>query len=173
MKQAYNQAERFEDAAKYAYSVPAEPGSMGGGMGGMGGPMAGRPAASARTPIVVGTSAAGIGNYTNNLGIPATQGSASQIQPFNAIPQQVAGKPAGVVRNLGVKTFYRKGDRWVDSEVKPEEDAKAIVVEQFSDEFFKLARTQSAEQNQYFTFEEPVTVRIDGKVYRVDPPKAK
>ena len=77
------------------------------------------------------------------------------------------------VRNLGVKTFYRKADRWVDSDVKPEEDAKAVVVEQFSDEFFKLARAQSAEDNQYLTFEEPVTVRIAGKVYRVDPPKAR
>ncbi len=185
MKQKLNQANRFEEGTRYAYSVPTEAkgmGGMGGGMGGQGrlgqatsakNPFhqgKGPPAAPA--PVVVGTSPAGVGNYTNNLGIPATQGSASQIQPFNAIPT-AGGKPAGpAVRNLGVKTFYRKADRWVDSEVKPEEDAKAIVVEQFSDEFFKLARSQSAEQNQYFTFEEPVTVRIDGKVYRVDPPKA-
>jgi Ca-activated chloride channel family protein len=82
-------------------------------------------------------------------------------------------KPAASsVRNVGVKTFYRKGDRWIDSQVKPEEDAKAIVVEQFSDDFFKLARDQSADQNQYLTFEEPVTVLISGKVYRIEPPKA-
>ena len=56
--------------------------------------------------------------------------------------------------------------------MKPEDDAKAIVVEQFSEEFFKLVRGQSAEQNQYFTFEEPVTVLIGGKVYRIEPPKA-
>jgi Ca-activated chloride channel family protein len=93
-----------------------------------------------------------------------------------AIPTK-PGEPAKAtgptVRNLGAKTFYRKADRWVDSDVKPEEDAKAIVVEQFSDQFFELARGQSAEQNQYLTFEEPVTVRISGKVYRVDPPKAR
>jgi Ca-activated chloride channel family protein len=77
------------------------------------------------------------------------------------------------IRNVGTKTFYRKAERWVDSEVKPEEDAKAIVLEQFSDEFFKLARGQSAEMNQYLTFEEPVTVAIEGRVYRIDPPKAK
>ena len=33
-------------------------------------------------------------------------------------------------------------------------------------------RGQSAEQNQYLTFEEPVTVLIAGKVYRIEPPKA-
>ncbi len=102
--------------------------------------------------------------------------------PFNAIPN--SGQPVGLkpgqarsvadnVRNVGTKTFYRKADRWVNSEVKPEEDAKAIVLEQFSDEFFKLAREQSAEQNQYLTFEEPVTVALAGRVYRIDPPKLK
>ncbi len=47
-----------------------------------------------RTPIVVGTSAPGIGNYTNNLGIPFTQGSATQIQPFNGVP--TAGATFGI-----------------------------------------------------------------------------
>jgi Ca-activated chloride channel homolog len=188
MKQTYNNAERLEEVATYQGSVSnggmGGMGGMGGGMGGQGHPyQAGQPGkAGQRTPIVVGTSGAGVGNSTNNLvGIPATQGSATQIQPFNAIPtagakpgdpQKAGARPAGVVRNIGVKTFYRKGDRWVDSDVKPEEDAKAIVLEQFSDEFFQLARGQSAEQNQYLTFEEPVTVRIAGKVYRVDPPKS-
>lgn len=76
------------------------------------------------------------------------------------------------VRQLGTKTFYRKSDRWVDAEVKPEDDAKAKVVEQFSDEFFKIARAQTAEMNQYLTFDEPVTVNLEGQVYRFDPPKS-
>lgn len=128
-----------------------------------------------------------------------TQGSATSIAPFNAVPQaskRAAGQalysksptvvgttPGGVknftgdpgagdnVRNLGAKTFYRKDNRWIDSTVKPEEDAKATVVEQFSEEFFKIARDQTAEQNQYLTFEEPVTVAINGRVYRIEPPK--
>ena len=156
MKQIYNQAERLEEVAKFAQASGGQDQKAGQqGQGMMGGMMAGR-------------------------------AKAKSIQPFNAIPGQAM--PAGAmmggmpgparaeskdsVRNLGAKTFYRKGDRWVDSQVKPEEDAKAIVVEQFSDEFFKLARDQSAEQNQYLTFEEPVTVLIAGKVYRIDPPKA-
>jgi Ca-activated chloride channel family protein len=78
---------------------------------------------------------------------------------------------AANVRQVGGKTFYRKAERWVDSEVKPEDDAKAKTVEQFSDEFFKIARAQSAEMNQYMAFDEPVTVNLAGQVYRFDPPK--
>ncbi len=89
---------------------------------------------------------------------------------------RMMGRPeaaqAANVRQVGGKTFYRKAERWVDSEVKPEDDAKAKTVEQFSDEFFKIARAQSAEMNQYMAFDEPVTVNLGGQVYRFDPPKA-
>ena len=173
-KQAYNNAERFGDAATYnaprlasadqksKFSTAGGMGGMGGTTGGFGGgsgagyvanPFNANAKSASRTPIV-NSSAPGVANFESTA--------------------RAAGKPvASSVRNLGVKTFYRKADRWVDSEVKPEDDAKAVVVEQFSEAFFQLARGQSAEQNQYFTFEEPVTVRIDGKVYRVDPPKSK
>ena len=72
------------------------------------------------------------------------------------------------VRHLGGKTFYRKGDRWVDSTVKPEDEAKSIPLIQFSDEFFKLARTQTAELNQYLTFDDAVTVNLGNQTYRID-----
>jgi Ca-activated chloride channel family protein len=75
------------------------------------------------------------------------------------------------VRQVGTKTFFRKADRWVDSAVKPEDEAKAVVLEQFSDDFFKLAHSQSAEMNQYLTFDDAVTVNLGGKVYRIDTAK--
>jgi Ca-activated chloride channel homolog len=77
---------------------------------------------------------------------------------------------AASVRQVGSKTFYYKDNRWIDSTVKPEDDAKAVVIAQFSDKFFDLARSQTAEMNQYLTFTEPVTVNLDGRVYRFDPP---
>jgi Ca-activated chloride channel family protein len=73
------------------------------------------------------------------------------------------------LRQIGSKTFYFKDNRWIDSTVKPEEDAKARRIRQFSDEFFTLARSQSAELNQYLTFTEPVTLNLAGTVYRIDP----
>ena len=78
-----------------------------------------------------------------------------------------------MVRQIGSKTFYFKENRWIDSTVKPEEDAKAKLIRQFSDEFFNLARSQSAELNQYLTFTEPVTLKLAGTVYRIDPAESK
>ncbi len=85
--------------------------------------------------------------------------------------QDVEGKESVVtsVRQVGAKTFYRKADRWVDSSVQPDQDAKATVIRQFSDEFFALANGQKNEMNQYLTFDEPVTVNLDGRVYRIEP----
>ena len=80
-------------------------------------------------------------------------------------PQQLQAK----LRQIGSKTFYYKDNRWIDSTVKPEEDAKAQIIHQFSDKFFELARSQSAELNQYLTFTEPVTLKLAGTVYRIEP----
>jgi hypothetical protein len=174
--------------------------AMGGGMGGIGGgggvptpgrmgqaTRAGRPGEQAGKPasgtVVAQSPASSTAPYNAIPASPAQPGAAGPgvgrayfANPTGAMPARSEpsdAKAAGPsVRNIGVKTFYRKGDRWIDSAVKPEEDAKATVVEQFSEEFFKLARGQSAEQNQYLTFEEPVTVLIAGKVYRIEPPKA-
>lgn len=73
------------------------------------------------------------------------------------------------LRVVGAKTFYFKEGRWIDSAVEPDEEAKAKVIRQFSDDFFELARSQSADWNQYLTFAEPVIVKLEGAVYRVEP----
>ena len=94
----------------------------------------------------------------------------------------VAGKPgpaadrkdgdaAATVRQIGSKTFYWKHERWIDSTVTQEEDEKATVLTQLSDDYFSLARTQKAGNNQYLSLDEPVTVKLEGKVYRIEPPK--
>ncbi len=87
------------------------------------------------------------------------------------VVQDVEGKESVVtsVRQVGAKTFYRKADRWVDSTIKPDQDTKATVIRQFSDEFVELAKAQEAEMNRYLTFDEPVTVNLDGRVYRIEP----
>src|SRR5262249_34634934 len=151
---------------------PGMMGGMGGMMGGAAGPgfMAGR--ASRPQAGKPGDQQGKPGNQQGKPGDQLAKAGDQQVQLFNATSGQTTSASAvarseakrrgGViedlaeveqnVRNLGTKTFYRKADRWVDSEVKPEEETKAVVLEQFSDEFFKVARNQSAEQNQYFTF---------------------
>ena len=84
--------------------------------------------------------------------------------------QDAEGKDSAVatVRRVGSKTFYRKGGRWVDAEVKAEDEAKAVDVDQFSDAYFALAREQDAEANQYLGFDEPATVLLRGRAYRIN-----
>jgi Ca-activated chloride channel family protein len=92
---------------------------------------------------------------------PAIAGDAENAQTASA-----------KVRQIGSKTFYWKKERWTDSSVTQEEDEKATVIAQLSDEYFRLARAQKAENNQYLSQTEPLTVKLEGKVYRIDPPKS-
>lgn len=45
------------------------------------------------------------------------------------------------------------------------------MITQLSDEYFSLARTQKAGDNQYLSLDEPITVKLGGKVYRIEPDK--
>jgi Ca-activated chloride channel family protein len=136
---------------------PATPGrSRLGGAGGMGGGM--------------GT----VGPRSKSLRADVTQSRTGEEVARLAAPAAEAEGKASVapsVRQLGAKTFYYKDGHWIDSTVKPEDEAKATVIEQFSDAFFRLARTQKAELNQYLTFAEPVTVNLDGQIYRFEMAK--
>ncbi|HZW33664.1 MAG TPA: VIT domain-containing protein [Isosphaeraceae bacterium] len=87
------------------------------------------------------------------------------------VERQLAESPApqAKLRQIGPKTFYFKNGRWVDSALKPGEDSKAVRVVQFSDDYFRLARAQKAEYNQYFSQTEPVTVKLEDQVYQIDP----
>ena len=101
------------------------------------------------------------GNAVTGPGMPADAGDRDDQ----------ATAPA-TVRQIGSKTFYWKQERWTDASVTQEEDEKATVITQLSDEYFRLARTQKAENNQYLSLSEPITVKLEGKVYRIDPAKA-
>ncbi len=122
---------------------------MGGMGGGMGGPRYGRRVErEAKAKSVFGSPAQGL-----------------QVASRSEAGQSAQSK----VRQIGAKTFYFKNGRWVDSSVKPEEDAKAVKIAQFSDDYFRIARTQKAEYNQYLSQSEPVTVKLEGTVYHIDP----
>lgn len=191
-KQILNQANSLAEAdAKLATAdnldameaFDAKPGmaGMGGGMSAGGAPSKAKQSAPAeaaklaqargKTGIQYPAASVGAGGFggSSKGGLaPAAAPAAPAAPPADAAKP---AEPAANVRRVGTKTFFRKSGRWVDSVVKPEDDARAIAVEQFGAEYFKLAEKQTAEQNQYFAFDEPVTVRIADTVYRVDPPK--
>jgi Ca-activated chloride channel family protein len=139
------------------------------------------PAAAASSAGVRGAAGAqGEAHYNRGMagGMAGAGVLGGRAQRRNDRAQQVfanqgpaAAKPEhALVRQLGAKTFYWKNERWTDSTVTPEEDAKAIVVTQLSEEHFRLVRAQKADDNQYFSLPEPVTVKLDGKVYHIEPP---
>jgi Ca-activated chloride channel family protein len=103
-------------------------------------------------------------------GKPAVAAPAGNIPGMVVRMKDTEGKEtlAETVRQVGSKTFYYRDRGWIDSTVGPEEAGKAVVLKQFSDDYFKLARGQSAEQNQYLTFTERVTVKLGDSVYRIE-----
>jgi len=123
--------------------------------------VASEPSASA-SRVDAARGAFGAGPGAGGRSAPMGYGLARKPSP------EITKTAVANVRCVGTKTFYKKGDRWVDSEVKSEDEAQAIVVRQFSDEFFNLARVQKSEMNQYLTFDETVTVNLDGRVYRFE-----
>jgi Ca-activated chloride channel family protein len=159
-------------------------GRMGmGGMGGMGGGGA-MPASRART--LAEYNLAMRGAQAQSPGTPGAlnlngltdarfmldlKAPAANAAPVLAQDEQGNTTVVANVRRVGDKTFFKRGERWVDSTVTPELEAKSITIEQFSDGYFELAKKQSSDMNQYLTFEEPVTVNLNGQVYKIDRPK--
>jgi Ca-activated chloride channel family protein len=152
-KQVYQQADRLADLSTANASRPA---ARGGGAAGL-------PAGGMMSSM--GGAGGGFAGMAKR--------KASAAAGSYAFMQDKEGHDgvALTVRHVGKKTFFFKDGRWVDSTVKAEDDAKATVIEQFSDAYFGLARKQSAEVNQYLTFDEPVTVNLDGMVYKIERPK--
>lgn len=69
------------------------------------------------------------------------------------------------VKNVGNKTFYNKNNTWIDADADKEVQKNAIKVKLYSDDYFKLAKGQSAEFNQYLSVGENVVVVMNGQAY--------
>jgi Ca-activated chloride channel family protein len=72
---------------------------------------------------------------------------------------------AANVISIGRKTFFRHGDRWVDSAVTPEEEKSAQTLERYSREFFDLVERHGKLVAQYLAIDDPVVIKLDHKVY--------
>lgn len=69
------------------------------------------------------------------------------------------------IMQCGRKTFFRNNNRWVDSSVTDEEQQHTNKVERYSREYFDLMARYGSHVNQYLAIDDPVVVRLDGKVY--------
>ena len=73
------------------------------------------------------------------------------------------------VRSIGTKSFYRRGQRWVDSTVTEAQEKQLKRIKQFSDEYFQLAEQQGGKLSQYLVFDEELLVNLDGQAYLIEP----
>jgi Ca-activated chloride channel family protein len=119
-----------------------------GGQGGMGGGMAGP--ASAPVAQVEAARAAGELSYGGEI-------------------QEEAGKAQATVRNVGNRTFYRRQNQWIDSQVTPTQQQSARKIKQFSQEYFDLANRCGRSMSQYLAMDEAVMLNLDGQAYLIEP----
>jgi Ca-activated chloride channel family protein len=73
------------------------------------------------------------------------------------------------VRNIGNRTFFRRNNQWVDSQLTKDQQTQAKRVKQFSDEYFELAKAHGRQLSQYLVFDEPVLLNVDNQAYLIEP----
>jgi Ca-activated chloride channel family protein len=143
--------------------------SMGGGYGG--GMMMPGMAAGAKAKAKRGASASGPGMTPGMTpGMMGMPGSMPGAKPASVAPADTEIAEAGQnVRQIGNRTFYRRGNQWNDSMVTKEQEKNPTRVKQFSDKYFELARSQGRNLAQYMAFDESVLVNLEGRAYLIEP----
>ena len=86
------------------------------------------------------------------------------VQWYDARADKV--RVAAAICTAGTKTFFRRGDHWVDSTVSEDEEKHALQVERFSSQYFEIVRRFGKEVAPCLAIEDPVVIKIAGKTYR-------
>ena len=89
--------------------------------------------------------------------------------PTAARSRKRPSKAQESVRNIGNRTFYRRQNQWVDSQVTPTQQQNARKVKQFSKEYFDLANRYGRSMSQYLAMDEAVMLNLDGQAYLIEP----
>lgn len=71
------------------------------------------------------------------------------------------------IKQIGTKTFFKREGKWIDGSLSEDETKNAIKITKFSDEYFDVAKGQSAEFNQYLSEKDEIVVKIEDKVYLI------
>ncbi len=96
-------------------------------------------------------------------------GGQGQAMNFAGEAKKELASAAQNIRNIGNRTFYQRGGRWIDSRVTKAQEAHATHIKQFSDEYFELARRNGKTIAQYLVFDEPVLLNLDNQAYLIEP----
>ena len=95
-------------------------------------------------------------------------GLRQRLPPSRCASLPNVAKVAENVKRIGNKSFFRRGDRWVDSSIDEKLEKKAKKIKCFSDEYFQLVDKHGKDVAKYLAFDEPVTLVLDGQVYEFE-----
>jgi Ca-activated chloride channel family protein len=156
----------YDKDAAVAQSAPAAPAGTTGGAG-YGARFAPADGRSRSGGFGGGGLGGGIAGNANIAGRPLSSSTTPSFHApvMTAREEAERAKVAENVRRIGVKSFFRRGDRWVDSGVDEKNEKKAKKIKRFSDEYFELVDKHGKDVAKYLAFDDPVTVVLDGQVY--------
>jgi hypothetical protein len=113
-----------------------------------------------RAPAQSGAGGYGGGGYGAVAGRPVATTPAITVEELAERAKVVQN-----VRYVGSKSFFRRGDGWVDSGVNEKNEKNVKKIKRFSDEYFELVDKHGKDVAKYLAFDEPVTLVLDGQVY--------
>ncbi len=82
------------------------------------------------------------------------------------LPQGTLQQALQRIRNIGERTFYRKGNQWIDSRYKPDEKLPLIQISAYSDAYFELLRRQP-KLRPYLSLGEEIILRLERAVIQI------
>jgi Ca-activated chloride channel homolog len=69
------------------------------------------------------------------------------------------------IRQIGRKTFFQRGDQWIDSTVTEKDEKSAQKIERYSREYFDLIEKYGQHVAQYLALDEPVVIKLGDQTY--------
>lgn len=108
----------------------------------------------------------GTGVTTGQRAVRASKDAKEQQAAVSVTSDDDETIQTGMIKKVGLKTFYLEDGVWIDSEFKEEAKLTEIKLKFASNEFFNLIAKEK-ELAQYFSVGEKVVLVWKGKVYRI------
>jgi Ca-activated chloride channel family protein len=94
---------------------------------------------------------------------PAASGYGGSVEYYDAVADRSVA--ATNIRQIGRKTFFQRGQQWVDSTVSEDDEKSAQKIERYSREFFDLIERHGRHVAKYLAVDEPVVIKLGGQTY--------
>jgi Ca-activated chloride channel family protein len=103
---------------------------------------------------------------------PTAASASPKFEAMASMDAEVAASPSSQLeppRQLGGKTFFLKNGQWEDADLTEKDQKNVQEVEQFSENYFRLAEELSPEQKVWLSQSQPVLLNFAQKNYLIKP----